>query len=252
MNTPSARHPVHLRFLAAVILTLSAFTQAHAENSNASGWQYGAEIYMWGASLNTKTTGGQKVTIPFHQILSDLDMTFMGAFAARKDKWTLANDVVYMSISQKESKDHPEFTSYTDLSLKSWIVTPTVGYAFVDSSDARIEVVGGARYLWMKAGVKIETESQTVFDKAASDKFWDAIIGLRANFKLNEKWFVPAYVDVGWGDSDNTWQGMLGVGYNFSKFSTQLTYRYLSYEFDSPVLADLVVKGPFLGALFRF
>ena len=239
-------------FMSILALVFAPVSSSFAEDPPADEWQFGAEIYGWGSSLNIKTTGGQTVTIPFHQILDDLEFTFMGMFAARKDKWTLANDLIYMDLSQKESKNHPEFTSYTDVTLKSWIVSPTVGYAFVDSPEARIEVLGGARYLWMKSGIKIEAESHTLFDQAASDHFWDGIIGLRGRFNLNEKWFIPAYVDVGWGDSQNTWQGILGVGYRFNKFETQLAYRYLSYEFDSPVISDLVVKGPFLGALFRF
>ena len=53
-------------------------------------------------------------------------------------------------------------------------------------------------------------------------------------------------------ESDLTWQAQAGVGYQF-KCDVLLTYRYLDYDFDSGyALDDLTVKGPPVGAKFRF
>jgi hypothetical protein len=68
---------------------------------------------------------------------------------------------------------------------------------------------------------------------------------LRSTVKLNEKWYIPIYADVGAGDSDGTWQVLAGIGYRSGNWNTALAYRYLDYQFDDiKALSGLVVKGP--------
>ncbi len=241
-------------------LTLSSTAPTFAADSTSSSeWEYIADIYFWGANMEIKTTGGQEVDLPFYQILNDLDFAFMTEIGARNDKWSVMTDVIYMNLSQKNNlRDAtlPDGTAVTindKLDMKSWIVTPTVGYALHNGDDARIEVIGGLRYFWVDLGIQIDVNDNTVFNKSDSQGYWDGIVGMRGNINLSQTWYLPMYFDVGWGtNGSSTWQAYTGVGYHFSSFDAVLTYRYLDYNFDNSVASDLVVKGPQLGAVFKF
>ena len=39
---------------------------------------------------------------------------------------------------------------------------------------------------------------------------WDAVVGIRGQFELSGRWFMPFHLDVGTGDSDVTWQTTAG------------------------------------------
>ena len=251
-------------FLLVTSLASSAFLLATplmaADSTSGSDWEYGAGIYLWAPKITATTPKGD-AELPFYQILDDLQMTFMGIASASKDKWTLSMDVVYMSLKSDVNRvrgfrgpGNAELEVTGDVSLKNWIVTPTVGYAVLDSEQARIEILGGVRYLWLKAAVEINVNGSERVNRSVSEGYWDAIIGARANIKLNERWFVPLYFDIGAGDTDGTWQGFAGVGYEFENFNTVLGYRYLDYNFDesNEVMEEMTVKGPFLGLMFKF
>ena len=185
-------------------------------------------------------------------------MAFMGGMQAQKDKWSLSADLIYLSLDKQVNRDAGYIDAITDVdgnvSLKSWIVTPAVGYAIHESESSRVEIVGGVRYLWLKSGANVEFDTTPVFDEAVSKSYWDAIIGVRARFDLNDKWFMPMYADIGTGDADITWQGFAGVGYKFEKVKAVFGYRYLQYEFDSDnrVMGEMTVNGPLLGLVMNF
>lgn len=223
-----------------------------------SDWSYTGSVYIWGAAMKMTTPPGQSVELPFYQILDDLQMTLMGDFTARKDKWSFTTDMVYMNLGQGRersftSPDHGTRDLRGHIGMKSWIVTPTVGYAFYDTEKARVEAIAGVRYLWIKVAIDINENGTPVFDEAGSDTFWDGVVGLRAAVNLTDNWYIPAYVDIGAGNSDGTWQALGGIGYRWKKYQTSLVYRYLQYDFDDvPTLSELEVKGPILNFSFNF
>ncbi len=245
--------------VAMALMLLSAAPVFAADSGGSYDWEYVADIYLWGPNINIDTTGGREVQLPFYQILNDLDFAFMTEFGARNDKWSIMTDVIYMNLSQKNNlrdANLPDGTAVTindKLDMTSWIVTPTVGYALHNGDDARIEVIGGLRYLSLDLGIAIDVNDTEVFNRSASEGFWDGIIGMRGDINLSQTWYLPMYFDVGWGtQNSNTWQASAGVGYHFSSFDAVLTYRYLDYEFDHAVASDLVIKGPQLGVVFKF
>jgi hypothetical protein len=89
----------------------------------------------------------------------------------------------------------------------------------------------------------------------ASISQWDAIAGIKGRFAFGaeHRWVMPYYFDIGTGDSDLTWQGMLGLGYAFGWGDLSIAWRYLDYELQSgsPII-DMNFNGPALGATFRW
>jgi len=233
-------------------------------------WEYDATIYLWAAAIDATTPTGGDIDLSFHDILQDLDMTFMGSFGAHKGKWSLLADTIYMDLSQKDggSETIPVLggaaditrTVKTDIGMKAWIVTLGAGYNVVDNEKTTLDLVGGARYLDLDVDIKLNLDRNGVLLQTSrevkasdSDHVWDGIAGLKGNYKINDKWYLPYYADIGTGGSDLTWQAMGGVGYQFKWGEVLLAYRYLDYNFKSDfLLKDMNVSGPALGARFRF
>ena len=143
-----------------------------------------------------------------------------------------------------------------NVGMKAWIVTPTVDYNLIDTEKGSLAVLGGARYLWMNVPIDLTTTVGPItrfYSESPSGSNWDAIVGVRGQLNLAPKWYAPYYVDGGGGDSKSTWQGFAGIAYRFGKVDAVGGYRYLNYKFkDGDELNTMTVKGPLLGAAFRF
>ena len=61
---------------------------AAEEASQDEGWKFGAEIYLWGASIGGESASGADIDIDFDDLLKNLRMAFMGTVGARKGKYT--------------------------------------------------------------------------------------------------------------------------------------------------------------------
>ena len=268
-RTPEIRRPV--AWLAAGAILLSTVLPATATAaSDSDQWEYEALIYLWGAGMDATAQTGADIEISFDDILDGLDLAFMGTFGAHKGKWSLLADAIYLDISQDDggSETIPilggaaEVTRSVDVDvdMKSWITTFGAGYNVVNNERAALDLVGGARYLWLDADIKLDLaregellQTSKQVKVSDSDSVWDGIVGLRGQYKINDNWFMPYYADIGTGESDLTWQAMAGVGYSFKWGDVLLAYRYLDYEFGSDFLMnDLTVSGVALGAKFRF
>lgn len=248
-----------LVFLVAMALSGNVFAQDTEDEISDTDWVFGGAIYAWGAHIDAVTARGGESSLPFYNILDNLQMTFMGAFSARKGKWSVVTDVIYLDLKHKESSQPSgpnggNVTVNKSVELKSWVVSPTLRYAIYDSGKMEVDLLGGLRYLYLDSVAEVYFNQAQVVDLNASGRNWDFVVGARARFAINDKWFIPAYVDVGTGDSDSTFQAMAGIGYQFKRVNMVLTYRYLNYnlEDDGPVLSKLTMKGPMAGVTFRF
>jgi len=73
---------------------------AQAEESSAdSGWDFAVAAYMWGADIGGSTGSGADIDVSFSDLFSGLNAGFMGTFEARKDKWLVLTDLVYLDVS---------------------------------------------------------------------------------------------------------------------------------------------------------
>ena len=259
-----------LSLLCAGALTLASAVPAAAPEASsgdrvewfggapADRWVYGAEVYMWGASVGGDTTSGDRVDIDFGDLFKDLQLGFMGTVAAARDKWTLFADLIYLDVEDdtKGTIDilgNPVPTK-VDVELKGFITTLGGAYSFLDTDTTRLNLVAGARYLWLKADLDVEVGG--LGDEGSdSGTVWDGVVGLRGKTDLAKKWYLTYYADVGAGDSDLTWQALAAINYRFQKVDAVLGYRYLDWDFDEGDMLnfdDLNLSGPFAGFKFRF
>jgi hypothetical protein len=267
-----ARHFQNGLLLAGAVLLGMSVPVAAAEGSNkrddwfgggvAGRWAYGAEIYLWGASVGGETTSGNSVDVKFNDLIKNLKLGFMGAFGATRDKWTLFADLIYLDVEDNTKSTvsvlgNPVRTK-VDLTLKGFITTFGGAYRFLETDTTRLNVLAGARYLWLETDLDLNLDLDDLGLSASGSEsgyLWDGIVGLRGKTNLNEKWYLTYYADVGTGNSEITWQALGAVNYRFQRFDASLGYRYAEWRVDDGALLNfekLDLHGPFLGLKFRF
>ena len=250
---------------------------AAAQSTLSDEWRFRAFVYMWGPKITGAATfpGGNTAdfSMTFGDILDHLKMAGMGTLEVQKGPWGAFTDVVYMNLGATNTKTRDGtidgvplpvgVTVNTGVGLKSWVWTLAGSYRVQSTAESEMDVFAGARMLTIEPTL---TYSFNVDvgpfvgpgrggSRTVKGKDWNAIVGAkgRVGFGANREWFVPYYFDIGTGDSDLTWQGSLGLGYTFGWGDVIASYRYLDYNFkSSSKVQELTIKGPLLGAVFRW
>jgi hypothetical protein len=118
------------------------------ETAKEEGWQFNAGLYLWGAGIKGKTAAGGDIDVGFSGLVKHLDFGFMAVMEVRKDKWSFMGDLIYLDVEDDEDVA-PGVK--TNVELRGWVVTPSVGYNLVDTNRVRFDILGGSRYLSLKS-----------------------------------------------------------------------------------------------------
>ncbi|MCC6609070.1 MAG: hypothetical protein IT515_05270 [Burkholderiales bacterium] len=267
----------------ALLAPLSASAQAPSDR-----WTFSVMPYLWLPSVDGKLRYGPpavgsataNVSIDASNLLDNLAFALMINGEARKDRWLIFTDLIYLDFSKSGSTVHSVdfnpgpgpvniFTSTlnagTESSLRGDLWTLVGGYAAIQEPRASLDVIGGFRYLHLNADtdwrltVDVTGPAGTrpfsrVGSVGKSDDVWAAIVGAKGRAKLGASdWFVNYYADLGGASDLFTWQGAAGIGYAFKWGDIVFDYRYLYYRQSGGKLIDDMSFGGFaLGANFRF
>jgi hypothetical protein len=254
-----------------------------AAETPGSQWTFTITPYLWAPNIDGTlkygvppgATGSAEVKVGPNDYLEALNMAMMISGEARKDRWSVFTDVIYLDFSSEESSVKSinfggsvvsaGANVSTNSSLKGAIWTLAAGYAVLPGRPVELDVFGGLRYFGLEASsdwrltltVTGPGGGQT-FPRTGSiserEELWDGIVGVKGRFWLGKSnWSIPYYLDVGAGSSSLTWQGMLGIAYSYKWFGAMLVYRHLYYDMKGDNLVqDMRFSGPALGVNFRF
>jgi hypothetical protein len=240
-------------------------------------WEFGLGIYGWFPDISGRTSfpigEDQDINVEIGDILDNLDFTFQGNFDARKGRWGLFTDAIYLDLgaTQQNLREGTIGGSQipTDLGLdvgvdvKSLLWTTSAYYRFVDQGGTTVDGMAGVRYTdveqslgWTVTG-NIANNPLPGREGSAkvSQDFWDFIVGVRGKWAFGSegRWYVPWYGDIGTGDSDFTWQAAAGVGYAFDWGEVAAVWRVLDYDLPTDsAIGDLEFSGPAVGIAFRW
>ena len=245
-----------LGLIFAVLLLATSAVDAAAEETGSDDWQFIIKVYGWMADIGGTTGGGEDIDTPFSDIWNNLKFGGMGAAAARKGKWTLFSDAIYLHLEADDSSTAdvigmPIETS-VDVGLKGFISTTGASYAVIENDSTRINLLAGGRYLWLDLDLDVEIGP---ISGKTSETFSviDGVVGFRGRTKIAERWHIAYYADVGTGESDITWQLSGSLDYRLKNVDLVLGYRYLGWDFDSDdsdLLDDVNFSGPYVGVRF--
>jgi opacity protein-like surface antigen len=242
-----------------LVAALSASPAGAEEVAKKDGWRFGLDNYVWMPSLTTTMANGSETEIKFEDLFKNLNFTFMGVFHARKGRWHASADVMYMDLgadtSTRLSTDAgPGIKVDAEVGMKSWTVTPALGYVVLDTPRVSLETFAGARYFYTKMDLDLNIIGPLGKSESDSAHVWDGIVGIRGNVNLADDWYLPYGVDVGTGDSDLTWQALAGVAYRIKPgMDVVAAYRHLVWEFkEGSPIDSMAISGPMVGLRLIF
>lgn len=246
-------------------------------------WTFAVTPYLWLPNVNgtlkygppPSGTGAPEVAVGPNDYLQNLQAVLMLAGEARKGKWSIVSDLIYLDFGSEESNVRAvnfggstvgtSLNANTKSSLDGlqWMLAG--GYTAVQTPSVTLDVLGGFRYLGIEASTQWQLTG-TVTGPGGGQTFpasgsvskradlWDAIIGMRGRVRLaDSQWFVPYHLDLGTGSSSITWQGLLGISYAFGWGDATLGYRHLYYDQSGDkLIQNFRFSGPTLGASFWF
>jgi hypothetical protein len=240
-------------------------------------WQFAATVYGWfpdiGGNTSFRSGAGGTIDVDVSTLLDHLKMTLQGSFELRKGRWGAFTDLVYLDVGEASSQTRnleingqpipAAVAASLDFDLKSVFWTLAGSYRLADNDGSTFDVLFGARLASFKPSLEWEfsgnfgpvTPPPLTGSREESVDQWDAIVGVRGHLALgaDAKWLVPYHFDVGTGDSEVTWQGMVGLAYAFGWGDLGVAWRYLDYDLDSySPISDMNFNGPALGATFRW
>jgi hypothetical protein len=240
-------------------LTLAILLLAAPAAAQTADWTFGASLYGWlpGMSVQVDTPSGTVDSeLSGSDALSDLDMAFMGTFEARRGKWGLIGDLLYVDLSSSQDTPLGLLFSDAEVDVKTAAFSGYVAYRVYDTPNLAIDVAGGIRAFAVDLDTTLNSAGVLPdFSSSASENWADPLVAARFTVPLSEKWFSTAFFDFGGtGSNDNTWQAFASVGYRFDeRWSTQLGYRYLAIEKEiGGADTSIELYGPLLGVTARF
>ncbi len=267
------RHLVAL--LLGTIAIAAAAPAGAAEDMFDGKWHFSVTPYLWLPIITGTVTydnpagGGGSISaeVDPSSYLTALDFAAMVTGEARKNKWLVFTDYMYIHFGGDESAVKSvagpggivqvPININGSASLLTNVWTLAGGYSVVHESAGDLDVFAGTRLLnfsstlsWNFAGpIGALAKSGSVSE---TKNLWDGIIGAKGEARFGgSNWFMPYYADIGAGSNNWTWQASLGAGYRFGWGDVVLTMRSLSYDANDNQL-NLRMTGPALGASFRF
>jgi len=240
-------------------------------------WHYSVTPYLWLPNVNANLshdfprlqTDQLKTEIGPNDYLENLEFGLLVTGEVRKGRWSAFTDLIYLDFGNQDTKVRDitgprgrelldlGVQAQTDLSTTLW--TLAGAYTVIQKPEFNMDVLLGFRYLELDTDLKwtfVRDSALPELDLVRAGKVsenkenWDAIIGVKGQILFgNTPWFMPYYLDIGTGDSDWTWQALLGIAYRFDWGNVNLSIRSLSYDFDRDD-TDLRFTGPALGVSF--
>lgn len=235
-----------MRALFAGILTFGPALAQAQEPAADEGWQFAIAPYLWGSDISGKTQRGLPIDVPIGDIVDNLESVLMVSFEARKNKWMILADYIYLDVAASKQVGPLPIS----MNLEGTVFHLAGGYNLYQEKS-RLDLIFGARNLDMDLGLSTVIMGTPV---SRSGSNLDAIVGVKGQLTFSKRWYLPYYLDVGTGDSDLTWQATAGVSFRAAKWvDLALVYRHMEWEFDSDkLLQDINFSGPAFGAIFRF
>jgi hypothetical protein len=275
----------------ALALVLASASGAACAQTDTDQWQFALTPYLWLPTIDGSLRyspppgggGGPSFKVGPTDWLDLLNIGALVSGSAKKGKWSINSDVVYLSLTSKDTRvasvDETisvpgtpiqlpvsvglNLNTRSDLDGLLWTIAG--GYSIKQTDTAVVDLIAGIRYFGIdtKASWDLTADITTLGGttvlpaqgRIAKDvDLWDGIIGIRGQFSLSvQKWSVPYYFDIGAGDSDLTWQAMTGLNREFGWGDLMLMYRHLEYDQDpSGLFQSFSFSGPAVGVRFHF
>jgi hypothetical protein len=235
-------------------VSLAPPTPAKAGN----GWEFTLTCYAPLMGLEGKTGVSPFLTeidVPFTDLVDELDAGFMAYVNARKDRWSITGDLIWIKAS---TSVNPNPFTYVGLKQEQTMTSLALGYSLVRNERTTLDLLGGAAYTGLELDLDVTNVRLPALGgvRSASERWLDPFVGFSLQHRFDERWILFARADVGgFGvSSDEYWQALLGLTYLVKpNVGVHLSYRWISLDYQQARFSyDIVTSGPCLGLALRF
>ncbi len=232
----------------------------------APDWIVQVTPYLWASGMKGDISPFSRaptihVDESFSDILKDLDFGGFLNVWARRDRFVLSADLMYVDLSDATVIGTlpviGEIPGGLSASLDSvqFNATLQAGYRVVDTPRFTFDVLGGGRFWYISNDLTVQYAD---FSRSHGEDFnWiDPLVGARAFYNVTDRLSVMGQADIGgFGvGSDFTWQALGTVNYRFNdNWAVSAGYKVLSVDYDDDGhVFDATLSGPVLGFTYRF
>lgn len=249
----------------ATVLGLAAAPPTRAQDQPGAGtvmdgqWHFIAAPYMWFAGLKGDVSVKGVAEIPidqsFSDVISNFHFGFLGHFEARKDRFGLATDVMYMNLHVPVAAGAPVLGQLgLDTTIKSTTVEGLGFYRVASGgrkdNPAGLDILVGVRYYDMSSQLNATLPTAGAVTSEKQTFSWlDALAGLRFRAPLSSRVTFMGRGDVATFGSKLTWNVEGDLAARLSEhWTTGAGWRHMSIDYDKAgterKLFDLAYDGP--------
>jgi hypothetical protein len=217
-------------------------------------WHIAISPYLWFAGAHG-TLGARGRTASFHasaaDVLSKFNIGLMGAVEARKRRFVVPIDFMWIKLSDDKAFPQSPFPGITSIKAKATetILTPKAGYRVVDSPKLQADALIGLRYWHIGENLSFQP-SGLLSNYSQAANFVDVIAGAKISMALSPKASVTVLGDAGAGQANVDYQVAAFLGYRVKPTVTLgVGWRYLdvNYRPSSSFVYDAAQSGLLLG-----
>jgi hypothetical protein len=248
--------------LALVAMPFITTSPALAQSQNSGGsdsdqWKITLAPYLLTPWMDgTTAIMGQevKVNVSPGDILKNLQIGGMGYFEARKSKWGVGVDAVYMALGTTVDRV-PVLgdRANADVDFNQGAYT----FIGLRELNSKIDLLAGARWNVLSGRIGLKGPREAVLEQ--SPDWIDPIVGLKLNQRLGGRWSFAMEGDIGGfgAGSKFAWELFPVIGADFGKHITfKGGYRVLGMDYQHGTGQnlfeyDVVTQGIVLGAAFH-
>ncbi|MEJ2086781.1 MAG: hypothetical protein P8Y44_14135 [Acidobacteriota bacterium] len=207
-------------FVVAVIGASPAF--------GASTWQWSITPYIWATDinedliLNGAIVGGSKTE--FKDLADKIDSSLQLHFEGIRDRWGLFADINYVDLSDSEIGQ--QGLARFDVEIEE--ATYEAGAVYrPGGATGRLDVLFGTRVLTVSEDYRLVIGQEPIILKDIDETYVDALVAVRYNLPLSDRWALSFKGDASAGGTDYIWtaQGLIGWRFGSKRQSALLRER---------------------------
>jgi hypothetical protein len=224
----------------------------------ASEWEFLGALYAPLMGLEGDIGVGPITTavdLSFGDILEELDGGLTAGFEARRDRWSITGDFIWLKLS---ASANPAANSYLRFRQEEILASVALGYELCGTERTTLDLLAGAALTSLDVDLELNTPALPVTTRTASgsQEWIDPFVGMRVRHRLSDRWGVFARAEYGgFGvSSEEYWQVLAGISYRTTECtSIALAYRIMAVDYHQAAFDyDTEMSGPNLGLVFQF
>jgi hypothetical protein len=220
-----------VRILALAVLLTA--TVANAQTGD--GWQWSITPYLWATDINEdlilegEVVGGGRTE--FKDLADKIDTSLQLHFEGIKNRWGFFGDINYVELSDSETGD--QGIVRFEVEIEEAVFEAGAIYR-PGGSSGKLDLLFGTRVTTVDEDYRLRVGELDPLQRSIDESYADALVGVRYNIPLSDRWAISMRGDASLGGTDYMWtaQGLIGWRFGSRRQSALFAgYRYRDMEF---------------------